>query len=157
MRRRRACADVADRDQLQKVASKHAVKGFTDALRVEVEHVDKAPISITLIQPTAVDTPFDEHGKNYMDKAANLPTPMLDPQQVADAILSAATKPTRDIRVGMMSKVNTFVSKNLPAIGDRMSAKQLKNLQRDEPPADPSGTLYIPGEEGRTHGNHADA
>ena len=138
-------------------ASKHAVKGFTDALRVEVEHVDKAPISITLIQPTAVDTPFDQHGKNYMDKAANLPTPMLDPQQVADAILSAAVKPTRDMRVGMMSKVNTFVSKNLPAIGDRMSAKQLKNLQRDEPPRDPSGTLYIPGESGQVHGNHAEA
>ena len=39
-------------------ASKHAVKGFTDALRVEVEELDKAPVSITLIQPTAVDTPF---------------------------------------------------------------------------------------------------
>src|SRR5690242_7920548 len=49
-------------------ASKHAVKGFTDSLRVEIEHVDKAPVSITLIQPTAVNTPFDEHGKNYMDR-----------------------------------------------------------------------------------------
>src|SRR3546814_7798366 len=49
-------------------ASKHAVKGFTDALRVEVEDVDKAPISITLIQPTAVDTPFPHHAKNYMDR-----------------------------------------------------------------------------------------
>lgn len=39
-------------------ASKHAVKGFTDALRVEIEELDKAPVSITLIQPTAVDTPF---------------------------------------------------------------------------------------------------
>ena len=40
-------------------ASKHAVKGFTDALRIELERVDKAPVSVTLIQPTAVDTPFD--------------------------------------------------------------------------------------------------
>src|SRR3954464_1742650 len=37
-------------------ASKHAVKGFTDALRIEIERVDQSPISITLIQPTAVDT-----------------------------------------------------------------------------------------------------
>src|SRR5207248_10132026 len=48
-------------------ASKHAVKGFTDALRIEIDQLDKAPVSITLIQPTAVGTPFDEHGKNYMD------------------------------------------------------------------------------------------
>src|SRR3954471_16175294 len=40
------------------VASKHAVKGFNDTLRVEIEDVDQAPISITLIQPTATDTPF---------------------------------------------------------------------------------------------------
>ena len=39
-------------------ATKHAVKGFTDALRVEVMEVDKAPVSITLIQPTAVNTPW---------------------------------------------------------------------------------------------------
>ena len=138
-------------------ASKHAVKGFTDSLRIEVERVDQLPISITLIQPTAVDTPFDEHGKNYMDKEPDLPTPMIDPQDVADAILGAAVKPTRAVRVGMMSKVNTFVAKNLPSIGERMAAKQVENLQRDEPPRDPQGTLYIPGESGEIHGNHAGA
>lgn len=135
-------------------ASKHAVKGFTDALRVEIEHVDKAPVSITLIQPTAVDTPFDEHGKNYMDNEANLPSPMIDPKEVAEAILSAAVKPTRDVRVGAMAKVNTFVSKNLPGVADRMSAKQVENLQRDEPARHREGTLTNPGESGRTHGHH---
>lgn len=134
--------------------SKHAVKGFTDALRVEVEHVDKAPVSITLIQPTAVDTPFDEHGKNYMESQADLPSPMIEPQKVADAILSAAVKPTRDIKVGMMSKVNTFAAKNLPGVADRMSAKQVKNLKRDEPARDREGTLNKAGRSGRMHGNH---
>jgi short-subunit dehydrogenase len=136
-------------------ASKHAVKGFTDALRIEVERVDKAPVSITLIQPTAVDTPFDEHGKNYMPNEPDLPTPMIDPEQVADAILSAAVKPTRDTRVGMMAKVNTFAAKNLPGVADRMAAKQVGNLQRDEPARrDRDGALNTPGESGRTHGDH---
>jgi short-subunit dehydrogenase len=138
-------------------ASKHAVKGFTDALRVEVERLDKAPVSITLIQPTAVDTPFDDHGKNYMDKAANLPTPMIDPEKVADAILSAAEKPTRDVKVGLMSKVNTFAAKNLPGLHDRMSAKQVESLKRDEPPLDREGALHVPGGSGETHGRHQSA
>src|SRR5688500_11553091 len=138
------------------VASKHAVKGFTDALRIEVERIDGAPVSVTLIQPTAVDTPFDEHARNYMDKEPNLPTPQLDPNAVADAILKAATKPTRDLRVGTMSKLNTFVAKNIPAIGDRMAAKQVENLHRDEPPRDPEGTLYTPGESGQPRGDHAE-
>ena len=60
-------------------ASKHAVKGFTDSLRVEVEEIDKAPVSVTLIQPTATDTPFPQHARNYQDQEPKLPTPTIDP------------------------------------------------------------------------------
>lgn len=62
--------------------SKHAVKGFTDALRVEVELVAEAPVSISLIQPTAVNTPYPEHARNYMDREPKLPTPQIDPHKV---------------------------------------------------------------------------
>jgi hypothetical protein len=33
-----------------------------------------------------------------------------------------------------------------------MSAKQVDRQQRPEPPRDPDGTLYKPGEAGRVHG-----
>jgi len=133
-------------------ASKHAVKGFTDALRVEIEEVDKAPVSVTLIQPTAVNTPYPQHAKNYMDQEPKLPTPMIDPEQVAEAILNAATKPTRDVKVGMMAKLNTAVSKVAPSLGDKMAAKQTDRQQRDEAPRHPEGTLYEAGESGKVHG-----
>jgi short-subunit dehydrogenase len=77
-------------------ATKHAVKGFTDALRVEVEDVDKAPVSITLIQPTAVDTPFPQHARNYMGREPKLPSSPIEPARVAEAILDAAESPTRE-------------------------------------------------------------
>src|SRR4051795_10847124 len=105
-------------------ASKHAVKGFTDALRVELEEVDKAPVSITLIQPTAVDTPYPQHAKNYTDKEPKLPTPQIDPQKVADAILKAATRHERDVKVGAGAVLNTTLGKVAPGLGDKMSAKQ---------------------------------
>src|SRR5690606_35985707 len=63
-------------------ASKHAVKGFTDALRIEIEEVDKAPGSITLIQPTAVDTPYPQRARNYMEQEPKLPSPQIDPDRV---------------------------------------------------------------------------
>ncbi len=138
-------------------ASKHAVKGFTDALRVEVEYVDEAPVSVTLIQPTAVDTPFDEHARNYLQQEAKLPSNMIDPQDVADAILKSAVKPKRWVKVGTMAKLNAFAAKNFPGMADRMSAKQVEDLHRDEPPRDPAGTLQSPGEDGRVHGDHAGA
>jgi short-subunit dehydrogenase len=134
-------------------ASKHAVKGFTDALRVEVEELDKAPVSITLIQPTAVDTPFPQHARNYMDKEPKLPTPQIDPHQVAKAILHAATKATRDIKVGMMAKINTTVQNVLPALAQKIEAMQAGRQQYNEPPRNPEGALYQPGGTGQVYGS----
>lgn len=137
-------------------ASKHAVKGFTDALRVEVQELDDAPVSITLIQPTAVDTPFPEHARNYMPLEPKLPTPQIDPEQVAEAILKAAEDPTRHAKVGAMATLNTATAKLFPSLGDKMSAKQAERQQYDEPPRDPEGTLYKPGETGRKRGLKSD-
>ena len=134
-------------------ASKHAVKGFTDALRIEIELLDKSPVSITLIQPTAVNTPFPHNAKNYMDKEPKLPTPTIDPQRVAEAILKAATDGGRDIKVGLMAIVNTSASKFLPSLGDRMAAMQAGRQQEDAPPRNPEGTLYKAGHAGRIYGH----
>jgi len=133
-------------------ASKHAVKGFTDALRVEVEQVDKAPVSITLIQPTAVNTPYPEHARNYMDHEAKLPLPAIDPTQVAQAILEAASEGGRDVKVGATSKINTMMAKLMPSIGDRVAAMMADRQQEPYSPIHPEGTLFQPGETGRMHG-----
>jgi short-subunit dehydrogenase len=133
-------------------ASKHAVKGFTDSLRVEMQ-ADDAPISITLIQPTAVDTPYPEHAANYLSQEPKLPTPMIEPEKVASAILDAAVDPAHHIKVGAMSKLNTVMSAIMPRIAERMAKGYMGKQQRDEPPRhELQGSLYKPTEDGRTHG-----
>lgn len=134
-------------------ATKHAVKGFTDALRVEVQEVDQSPISITLIQPTAVNTPFPQHAKNYMDKEPKLPTPQIDPADVANAIIEAATSTTHHIKVGMMAKINTGMQNLLPSLAEKMSAKYADKQQYDEMPRNPDGALYNPSGGGNIHGS----
>ncbi len=141
----------------QYVASKHAVKGFIDVLRVEIEDIDKAPVSITLIQPAAVDTPFPQHARNYMAQEPKLPDPMIEPQKVADAILAAAEKPTREKRVGTMAKINTTVAMLFPSVADRMAAGQVGNMHTDAPAQNRDGALHKSSEDGtqvvgRTHG-----
>jgi short-subunit dehydrogenase len=134
-------------------AAKHAVKGFTDALRVEVQELDKAPVAITLIQPTAVDTPFPQHAKNYMDKEPKLPTPQIEPEKVAGAILHAATEPTHSIKVGAGAKLNAALAKLVPGLAKKLEAMQAGRQQYDEPPRDPEGTLNKPGEAGQKKGS----
>ncbi|MBC7173711.1 MAG: SDR family NAD(P)-dependent oxidoreductase, partial [Polyangiaceae bacterium] len=46
-------------------AAKHAVKGFTDSLRMELEH-DGIPVNVTLVKPATVDTPYFAHAKNHL-------------------------------------------------------------------------------------------
>jgi short-subunit dehydrogenase len=136
-------------------ATKHAVKAFTDGLRLELE-ADKAPVSVTLIQPTAVDTPYPEHAGNYLDQEPKLPTPMIEPEKVAHAILDAATSATDAIRVGAMSKLNTTLAKLVPPIAEAMAKMQMGRQQREEAPHAREGTLYRPGESGRIHGRGND-
>lgn len=137
-------------------ASKHAVKGFTDALRIEIQIVDQAPVSITLIQPTATDTPFPQHAKNYMDKEPKLPSPLDKPEDVAEAILKAAVSPTRSKKVGTMSKVNTATAHLAPGLADQLAAQQVDRQQYREIPRHPEGTVAMPGEQagatGEVHG-----
>src|SRR5512145_1995293 len=82
-------SDIAIPIQGTYCATKHAVKGYTDALRVELEEED-APISVTLIKPSAIDTPYVHHAKNLMAVEPQNPAPVYAPEVVANAILRAA-------------------------------------------------------------------
>ena len=115
-------------------ASKHAVKGFTDALRMELEH-DKVPVSVTLIKPAAVDTLFAVHAKNHMDREPALPPPIYAPEIVAKAILYAAQHPKRDVFVGGAAKAMSVAGFHLPALMDRYMARAMFRQQKGDIPA----------------------
>ena len=91
-------------------ASKHAVKGFTEALRMELEAED-APVSVSLIKPTAIDTPYKEHARNYLDTEPENPPPVYAPETVAETIVYCAQNPVRDVFVGGAAKLHSVAGK----------------------------------------------
>ena len=112
-------------------AAKHAVKGFTDALRLELE-ADGAPVSVTLIKPASIDTAFVKHAKNYMDVEPQLPSPIYSPNAVADAILYAAVHPMRDIFVGSAAKAISAMGQRMPAVADKLLGPSTIRAQRSD-------------------------
>jgi short-subunit dehydrogenase len=126
-------------------ASKHAVKGFTDSLRIELEH-EGAPVSVTLVKPAAIDTLFVPHAKNFMDVEPRLPPPIYAPSLVANAILLAAQHPQRDIFVGGAAKFFSSAAHYAPRMLDRyMKHFMFRQQQRDEPARDREhNALYAP-------------
>jgi short-subunit dehydrogenase len=137
-------------------ASKHAVKAFTDALRMELEHED-APVVVTLVKPGSIHTPFTRHARNLMDREPDFPPPVYRPETVARAILYCAQHPRRSVTVGGGGRVNAMMGILAPRLTDRYMERSLFDGQKKDEPALPGrrDTLYQPPlENGRQHGDY---
>lgn len=130
-------------------ASKHAVKGFTDALRMELE-AEGAPVSVTLIKPGAIATPYPEHAKNYMEREPTVPPPVYAPEVVAEAILYCAEHPERDVFAGGGGKAISMSGHYAPRVTDKVMEWSMFDMQKsNEPPTHPrheSGLYKASGE-----------
>ena len=136
-------------------ASKHAVKGFTDALRMELEK-EGLPVSVTLVKPNATDTPYPEHAGNYMAEEASLPEPTYAPEVVARVILDAAERPVRDVTVGAKDGMLAALGGLLPGVTDKIMEALMFDQQKEDArfSGDRQGTIFEPDAgNGRVHGN----
>jgi short-subunit dehydrogenase len=136
-------------------ASKQAVQGYTDALRMELEH-DGIPIAITLVKPSAIDTPYLEHARNYMEAAPNFPPPVYDPELVARAILRCAERPVREVTVGGGGRMMSVAGRMAPRTMDRYMEATMFRQQRD-PGREVAqhDSLYAPSRDGLSRGPYS--
>jgi short-subunit dehydrogenase len=148
-------SDIAIPLQGMYSASKHAVKGYTDALRMELEH-DGIPMAVTLVKPSAINTPFPEHARNYLeDGVPALPSPVYAPEVVAEAILRCAEKPVRDVIVGGAGRVQVALGHLAPRMSDAwMERSMFKNQKAYDRTQPPEGSLDHPQRDGRAYGPH---
>ena len=133
--------------------TKHAIKGFTDALRTELLE-EKAPVAVTLIQPAAINTPFPNHARNYSGSEPDLPPPVYPPEEVAHAILQAAVHGHHHIFVGGAGKLMAAMAHRFPQLMNLVGVSFIPQTFRDEPPRDPAGALHQAGKDGQVHGDH---
>lgn len=126
-------------------ASKHAVKGFTDALRMELEN-EEIPISVSLIKPAAIDTPYKAHAKNYLPVEPQNPPPVYAPDIVAETILHCAENPERDVFVGAGGKGISLAGHYAPETTDKVMGWTMFDLQKTDTRAGDSqdNALYEP-------------
>ena len=135
-------------------SSKHAVKGFTDALRMELA-LDNAPVSVTLIKPGPIDTPYTVNAKNYMDAEARHPAPAYAPETVAKAILRCAETPTREVFVGGGGRFIAALGVFAPPLSDAFMRKVFvpqSKLKQEAPSA--KNALDAPSDRLAERGNY---
>lgn len=130
-------------------ASKHAVKGFTNALRMELMR-EGAPVAVSLVKPGAIDTPYNRHARNLTGYAMQNPQPVYATHVVADTILYCASHPIREITVGGGGRLIASFYSALPGVAEPLFARFAPSLMRDRRSAwqpDEDG-LYDPTEDG---------
>lgn len=136
-------------------ASKHALHGWTDALRTELE-AEGAPVSVTLIHPGRIDTPYNEHARSYMPKQPAHRGMIYPPEAVAEAILYSAEHPKRDMFVGFQAKALAVLAGISPRLTDKLiELWAFPSQQSDRPSRDrEDNALYRAGYGMHERGTH---
>ncbi|MDX3924968.1 MAG: SDR family oxidoreductase [Shinella sp.] len=130
-------------------ASKFGLKGFSEALRAELE--DLPDIHVCDIYPSFIDTPGIAHGANYMRRKLSAPPPVYDARKVAAAIVRTARHPRDTVTVGQVANLVRLGHFLAPKLSTRLTASFMRwyfararavpatngNLYR--PPAEPGG------------------
>ncbi|WP_114394919.1 SDR family oxidoreductase [Oleisolibacter albus] len=81
-------------------AAKHALLGFVETVRQELDLDGEGDIHVCSVLPGPVDTPFWQHSANYSGRDVQaLPNPSA-PEDVAAAMLRLADHPKREVGVG---------------------------------------------------------
>jgi NADP-dependent 3-hydroxy acid dehydrogenase YdfG len=131
-------------------AAKFAVKGFTEAFRREAE-AERQPISLTLIKPAAINTPYTDHARNRMgSRGTRNPPPAYDPHLVARAIAHACVTPVRDLTIGGAGGIALVIGNIMaPRFMDWISARAGHASMTTKNPGDKAqrDNLYDPRED----------
>jgi NAD(P)-dependent dehydrogenase (short-subunit alcohol dehydrogenase family) len=153
-----AVADRAIPLQANYCAAKHALKAFTDALRMELEE-EGIPISVTLVKPASINTPFFEKARTYLGVEPQPVPPVYAPEVVANVILHAACRPLRELIAGG-SGAKLSAGRFAPRLADLYMERWTFDSQRtDKPVNGRPDNLYEPvpydgGERGRNWSGH---
>jgi short-subunit dehydrogenase len=110
-------------------ASKFAVQGFSEALRGELA---KDGIDVIIVSPGLTQTNFSQ---NMIERKALMPVDHMrgmTAEDVAQATLRAIEHGRRETVLTFQGKLMVFVSRFLPRLADRIAARRVRSLFKDE-------------------------
>ena len=135
--------------------AKHAIQGFTEALRTELIH-DRSGVKVTMVQLPALNTPHFSVVKSRLPRHPQPVPPIYQPEVAAQAVVWAADNPDRREHWVGAPTVRTLLGDKLaPWLLDRYLARTGYDAQQTEEPVEPErpSNLWepLPGDRG-THG-----
>jgi short-subunit dehydrogenase len=124
------------------VAAKHAIVGFSDALRQELRG---SGIRVCTVLPSSMDTPFYANAGNYTGREIRPVPPVFNPANVAIAIVKAVERNRDYVFVPMVGAAIPVARAVWPGLTSRIAGLIIDHLQiSSERALHTSGNLYSP-------------
>lgn len=112
-------------------AAKFACRGFTDSLRVELQHDDSA-VHVTSVHLAAFNTPQFDWARNRMPRRPQPVPPVFQPELAARAIVWASQQKRREVNVGFPAVKTIWGNKFAPQVADWVLEEDGYSGQQDE-------------------------
>jgi NAD(P)-dependent dehydrogenase (short-subunit alcohol dehydrogenase family) len=132
-------------------AAKHAIKGFSEALRCELLH-EGSGVQVTQVHLPALNTPHFGVVRTRLPRHPQPVPPVYEPDVAAEAIVWAIEHPRREIWVGHTTALAIAGERIAPALLDRKLARDGFEAQQTDEPVDrnrPDNLLApLPGDRG---------
>ena len=129
--------------------AKHAIQGFTESVRSELEH-DHSRVWISMVQMPAMNTPQFDWVRSRLPHRAQPVPPIFQPEVAAEAVYYAAHHRRRQIYVGLSTVKAIYGNKFVPGLLDRYLARtayQAQQTPEPEPPDRPDNLWQpVPGD-----------
>jgi short-subunit dehydrogenase len=116
--------------------SKHALQGFLESLRAELEH-DGSKVRVTMVQLPALNTPQFTWSRAKLPRQPQPVPPIFQPEVAAEAVVWAARHPRREIMVGWPTVRAIVGNAVAPGLVDRFLARDGYDAQLTDEPIDP--------------------
>ena len=139
-------------------AAKHAIQGFTEALRSELLH-DRSRVRVTSVHLPALNTPQFGWMKTRLPRKPQPVPPIFQPELAADAVLLAVDRGDPEIWLGGPTVVTILANRIAPRLLDRYLARTGYAAQQQAALVEPDrkDNLWqpLPGDRG-AHGTFDD-
>lgn len=125
--------------------AKHAIRGFTAALRSELEH-EKSAIALTLIELPAMNTPQFEWARTHMPEEPRPMGTIYQPEAAAEAVYQASQTRPNEYWVGLSTVMTITGNMVAPDFMDRFLARTAIRGQETGAPvsSDRKDNLFVP-------------
>ena len=125
--------------------AKHAIRGFTDAVRSELLH-EKSGVRLVMVQLPAMNTPQFAWARTHMRRQPRPMGAVYQPEAAAEAVFTAARNRWREYWFGRTTFLTIIADTVLPGLLDRMLAHTAIEGQETAEPvrSDRKDNLYRP-------------